>query len=134
MNILAGTITAIQTHDNLSLVKVVSNDITFTSIVLDTPETIDYLSIGKNIQLLFKETEVIIAKDFDLNISVQNRIPCTIQSIVPGIILSQLNLTFGDTIIKSIITTNAIKQLGLKENDTVLALIKTNEISLSPND
>jgi molybdate transport system regulatory protein len=134
MNILAGTITAIQTHDNLSLVKVVSNGITFTSIVLDTPETIDYLTIGKNIQLLFKETEVIIAKDFDLNISVQNRLPCTIQSIIPGIILSQLNLTFGDTIIKSIITTNAVKQLGLKENDTVLALIKTNEISLSPND
>jgi molybdate transport system regulatory protein len=131
MNTLTGTITAIQTHDDVSLVKVISNGIAFTAIVLDTPITTDYLTIGKNIRLLFKETEVIIAKDFDLNISVQNRIPCSIQQITSGVLLSQLNLSFGDVTIKSIITTNAVKQLGLKENDTVLALIKTNEISLS---
>jgi molybdate transport system regulatory protein len=134
MNTLTGTITAIQSHDNLSLVKVLSNGASFTSIVLDTPETTDYLSIGNNIQLLFKETEVIIAKNFDINISVQNRIPCSIQSIITGVILSQVNLSFGETMIRSIITTNAVKQLGLKENDTVLALIKTNEVSLSPHD
>ena len=134
MNTLTGTITAIQSHDNLSLVKVLSNDTSFTSIVLDTPETTNYLSIGNNIQLLFKETEVIIAKNFDIAISVQNRIPCSIQSIITGVILSQVNLSFGETMIRSIITTNAVKQLGLKENDTVLALIKTNEVSLSPHD
>ena len=134
MNTLTGTITAIQSHDNLSLVKVLSNGSSFTSIVLDTPETTDYLSIGNNIQLLFKETEVIIAKNFDINISVQNRIPCSIQSIITGVILSQVNLSFGETMIRSIITTNAVKQLGLKEKDTVLALIKTNEVSLSPHD
>jgi len=134
MNTLTGTITAIQSHDNLSLVKVLSNGASFTSIVLDTPETTDYLSIGNNIQLLFKETEVIIAKNFDIAISVQNRIPCSIQSIITGVILSQVNLSFGETMIRSIITTNAVKQLGLKENDTVLALIKTNEVSLSPHD
>jgi molybdate transport system regulatory protein len=134
MNTLTGTITAIQSHDNLSLVKVLSNGASFTSIVLDTPETTDYLSIGNNIQLLFKETEVIIAKNFDINISVQNRIPCSIQSIITGVILSQVNLSFGETMIRSIITTNAVKQLGLKEKDTVLALIKTNEVSLSPHD
>lgn len=131
MNILTGTITTIQTHDEVSLVKATSNGIAFTAIVLDTPATTDYLTIGKNIRLLFKETEVIIAKDFDLNISVQNRIPCSIHQIIKGVILSELSLSFGGATIKSIITTNAVKQLGLKENDTVLALIKTNEISLS---
>jgi molybdate transport system regulatory protein len=134
MNTLIGTITAIQSHDDLSLVKVISNGITFTAIILDTPATTDYLTIRKDVKLLFKETEVIIAKDLDINISVQNRIPCSIQQIITGMILSQLNLSFGDVTIKSIITTNAVRQLGLKEDDTVLALIKTNEISLSFND
>ncbi|HMG83179.1 MAG TPA: TOBE domain-containing protein [Ferruginibacter sp.] len=134
MNTLTGTITAIQSHDNLSLVKVLSDSVNFTSIVLDTPATTDYLTIGNTVQLLFKETEVIIAKNFDIAISVQNRIPCNIRSIVSGVILSQVNLSFGATMISSVITTNAVKQLGLKENDTVLALIKTNEVSLSPHD
>ncbi|HTB52161.1 MAG TPA: TOBE domain-containing protein [Ferruginibacter sp.] len=134
MNTLTGTITAIQSHDNLSLVKVLSNDASFTSIVLDTPAITDYLTIGNTIRLLFKETEVIIAKNFDIAISVQNRIPCSIHSIVTGVLLSQVNLSFGNVMISSIITTNAVKQLGLQENDTVLALIKTNEVSLSPHD
>ena len=134
MNTLTGTITAIQSHDDISLVKVLSNGASFTSIVLDTPATTDYLTIGNIIRLLFKETEVIIAKNFDIAISVQNRIPCSIHSIVTGVLLSQVNLSFGNVMISSIITTNAVKQLGLKENDTVLALIKTNEVSLSPHD
>ncbi|HTB99151.1 MAG TPA: TOBE domain-containing protein [Ferruginibacter sp.] len=134
MNILIGTITSIQSHDDLSLVKVISDGITLTTIILDTPATTDYLTIEKNVKLLFKETEVIIAKSLDLNISVQNRIPCKIESIIAGTILSQINLSFGQIIIKSIITSDAVKQLALKENDIVLALIKTNEISLSSND
>jgi len=134
MNILIGTITSIQSHDDLSLVKVISDGITLTTIILDTPATTDYLTIEKNVKLLFKETEVIIAKSLDLNISVQNRIPCKIESIIAGTILSQINLSFGQIIIKSIITSDAVKQLALKENDIVLALIKINEISLSFND
>jgi molybdopterin-binding protein len=134
MNILIGTITSIQSHDDLSLVKVISDGITLTTIILDAPATTDYLTIEKNVKLLFKETEVIIAKSLDLNISVQNRIPCKIESIIAGTILSQINLSFGQIIIKSIITSDAVKQLALKENDIVLALIKTNEISLSSND
>jgi molybdate transport system regulatory protein len=134
MNTLNGNITAIQSHEGISLVKVKSNDTIFTSIVLDTPETASYLKIDHSVKIIFKETEVIISKDFAPNISIQNQLNCTIESIKKGILLSQINLTFGVTIIESIITTNACEQLLLNKNDTVLALIKTNEISLSPND
>jgi molybdate transport system regulatory protein len=134
MNTLNGNITAIQSHEGISLVKVKSNDTIFTSIVLDTPETASYLEIGQTIKIIFKETEVIISKDSSPNISIQNRLQCTIESIKKGVLLSQINLNFGETIIESIITTNACEQLQLEKNDTVIALIKTNEISLSPND
>ena len=134
MNTLNGIITAIQSHEGLSLVKVKSNHTTFTSIVLDTAETVSYLKTDHSVKIIFKETEVIISKDFNPNISIQNRILCTIQSIKKGVILSQINLLSDNVSIKSIITSNACDQLALKENDTVMSLIKTNEVSLSPND
>ena len=134
MNTLNGNITAIQSHEGISLVKVESNDTIFTSIVLDTPETASYLETGHSVKIIFKETEVIISKDFTPNISIQNQLNCTIESIKKGVLLSQINLTFGESIIESIITTNACEQLQLEKNDTIIALIKTNEVSLSPND
>ncbi|HEX9152496.1 MAG TPA: TOBE domain-containing protein [Flavobacterium sp.] len=134
MNTLNGTITAIQSHEGLSLVKVKSGNTTFSSIVLDTAETVSYLQLNHSVKIIFKETEVIISKDFNPNISIQNRVLCTIQSIKKGVILSQINLLSDQVSIKSIITSNACNQLALKENDAVMALIKTNEVSLSPND
>lgn len=134
MNTLNGYITAIQSHEGISLVKVNSNNTHFTSIVLDTAETASYLKNGHFVKIIFKETEIFISKDLNPNLSIQNRLQCSIESIKKGVLLSQINLNFGETILKSIITTNACEQLDLKENDSVLALIKTNEISLSPND
>ena len=134
MNILNGTISQIQSHEGISLVKVQSNDVSFSTIVLDTPETSDYLKLQNPVKIIFKETEVVISKDLNPNISTQNKLLCRIESIHKGVILSQINLVHEQQVIKSIITRNACEELNLKENDTVLALIKTNEVSLSAHD
>ena len=47
MNVLKGIITEIQSHEGISLVKVKSHDFVFSSIVLDTPDTADYLKENK---------------------------------------------------------------------------------------
>ncbi|MDO9274230.1 MAG: TOBE domain-containing protein [Lutibacter sp.] len=134
MNILKGNITSIKGSESLSLVKNAVGSTIFTSIIIDTPESETYFKTGNSVKVYFKETEVIIAKNEPLNISIQNKIICIIDSIRNGEILSELQLSFGEFTIKSIITTNAVKILNLKNGDTVLALIKTNEVSLSPND
>lgn len=134
MNVLNGIISEIQSHEGLSLVRVKSNEFVFSSIVLDTAETSVYLKMEYPVKIIFKETEVIISKDLNPNISIQNKIPCRIESIKKGVILCQVNLIFKEQIIKSIITTNACEQLNLEENESVMALIKTNEVSLSAND
>jgi molybdopterin-binding protein len=134
MNILKGIISEIQSHEGISLVKVNSNNTVFSSIVLDTVETASYLEIDTDVKIIFKETEVIISKDLIPNISIQNQLLCQIQSIKKGVLLAEISLLFGKSIIKSIITTNACGKLNLQEADTILALIKTNEVSLSPND
>lgn len=134
MNILKGIIVEIQSYEGISLVKVKSHDFIFSSIVLDTPDTADYLKENKAVKVIFKETEVIISKDLNLQISVQNQIPCIVKSVKKGIILSQINLVADKQNIQSIITSNACEQLNLKENDNVVALIKTKEVSLSADD
>lgn len=134
MNKLTGNITSVQGSESLSLVKIAVGGTTFTSIIIDTPESGAYFKTGNTVNVYFKETEVIIAKNEPLNISIQNKIPCTIISMKQGEILSELHLSFGEFTIKSLITTNACKTLNLKNGDAVLALIKTNEVSLSPND
>lgn len=134
MNILNGIISQIQSHEGISLVRVKSNDVTFSTIVLDTPETSDYLKIENPVKIIFKETEVVISKDLNPNISTQNKLLCRIESIHKGVILCQINLVHEQQVIKSIITRNACEELDLKENDMVLALIKTNEVSLSAHD
>ena len=134
MNIPNGIISQIQSHEGISLVRVKSNDVTFSTIVLDTPETSDYLKIENPVKIIFKETEVVISKDLNPNISTQNKLLCRIESIHKGVILCQINLVHEQQVIKSIITRNACEELDLKENDMVLALIKTNEVSLSAHD
>ncbi len=134
MNTLLGNIAEIKSHDALSLVNIAHGELVFTVVVIDTPETAQYLKKENKIQLHFKETAVSIARKEKLAISIQNRIPCKITAIQKGRLLCEIDLVFENQHIKSIITTNACQQLALKENDVVVALIKTNDISISPND
>lgn len=135
MNILKGKISEIKTHEGISLVQINHVDqLVFTSVVIDTPDTADYMQKDRDVKILFKETEVCISKDTSPYISIQNKIPCIIKSLKLGVILCQVDLKYGETEIKSIITSNACSQLKLKAGDHVFALIKSNEISLSAND
>jgi molybdate transport system regulatory protein len=131
MNTLLGTITEITTEDSLSLVKIKVENTVFTSIVIDTPETAHYLKTGNGLKVLFKETEVILAKNIAGIISLQNKIDCIIDSFEKGKLLCKVVLIFGTAKITSVITRNAFDQLEIQENDEITAMIKTNEISLS---
>ena len=130
MNNLKGKITSIKSHENLSIVKIGIGEYSFTTVVIETAETVDYLKIDNEIKVLFKETEVLICLKPCPKISLQNRIECKIYKISKGKLLSQINMQSSIGEIKSIITTNAVEQLKLKVNDEVIAMIKTNEIML----
>ncbi|MEO8252763.1 MAG: TOBE domain-containing protein [Flavobacterium sp.] len=134
MNLLSGNITEIKTEGSLSLVKLMVQNCAITSIVIDTPENAEYLTIGNPTQIFFKETEVVLAKAFSGMISLQNKLICTVNSFEKGKLLCKITLDFQDTKIVSVITRNAFDQLNIQENDEVMAMIKTNEISLATHD
>lgn len=130
MNELNGKIIDTQVEGNLSLVHIGTHSEMITAIVLETPRTAAYLETGRSVRVLFKETEVIIAKEIG-TISLRNRLPCTIKKVESGKLLSRLVLAYHEYELVSIVTTGAVKDLQLEEGMAVVALIKTNEIMLA---
>ncbi|NAS11238.1 TOBE domain-containing protein [Poritiphilus flavus] len=132
MNKLEGHITEVETNGSLSLVSAsVSGGRIFKAIVIENPETATYLKHGIKIGLLFKETEVILSTTENAGVSLQNKIPGTIQNIETGKLLSRIELETQAGTIVALISSSAVQELGLKEGVEVVAMVKLNEIMLS---
>lgn len=130
MNQLRGRIVCIESNDHVSLVDVEISGDTFSAMLLETPESAPYLAIGNEVQVLFKETEVSLAKDLSGQISLRNRVHGTVRHIRSGAILSEVVIDYRGQPLTSIITTRSVKRLALSEGDRIEALIKANEVSL----
>lgn len=130
MNRLPGIITAIESNDHLSLVDVLVGQDSFTAMLLETPQSAPHLKVGGRVAVLFKETEVSLAKNLSGQISLRNRIKATVRSIRHGEILSEVVLDYQGQTVTSIITSRAVKRLELQQGDAVEALVKANEVSL----
>lgn len=131
MNSFQGEITNLQTSGELSRVKIQIGSEQLSTIVIGNSESMTYLGLGNRIQVIFKETEVIIAKGDTSTLSLQNQIKGQISRINQGDLLSKIEVNTSIGIVKSIITSNAVQQLELKEGEEVIAMIKSNEIMLA---
>ncbi len=131
MNRLKGNIEDIKIEGSLSLVSLNCGGTILKSIVIETPTSAPYLKIGNTVQLIFKETEVVITKDTELNISMQNKLKGKITTIENSKLLSEITFTSVKEELSAIITSDAVFQLQLSVGDEITALIKTNEIMLS---
>jgi molybdopterin-binding protein len=131
MNSLKGKITSIEVSGKMSLVSVSVGQLNFKSIVIETPESVNYLVEGGDILVLFKETEVIIGVGQNMQISLRNKMPGKITGLEIGDLLARLTISTSEGNIVSLITANAVRSLALKEGSAVTAMVKTNEILLS---
>lgn len=130
MNKLSGKIIRVESSEHMSLVDIdVAGDV-FCSVVLETPQTAAYLKVGEALTILFKETEVSIAKGLSGMISLRNRFFGVIHDIEYSNILAKIILDYKNTRIVSIITARSADKLALKNGERVEWLVKTNEISL----
>lgn len=134
MNRLRGRIIGIESNGHVSLVDVAVGNDSFTAILLETPASTPYLAEGNDVTVLFKETEVSLAKNLSGELSLRNRIRGVVRGIRRGDILSEIALDYQGEIITSIVTSRAVASLGLREGDEVEALIKANEVSLTEVD
>lgn len=132
MNRFRGIITSISSEGHLSIVRIQGDDLQVTTIVVDTPASTPYLVEGNEVGVHFKEMEVVIARDYSGQISMQNKWQGTITAMEKGILLTSVSVQCGSHRIASLITTHAAQEMSLCIGDTVTAMIKTNEISIVP--
>jgi molybdate transport system regulatory protein len=134
VNKLAGVITAVTSSDHLSLVDVAVGEHLFAAIVVETPAAVPYLEAGRPVWLLFKETEVSLARNLAGAISLSNRIPARVRAIRPGRLLSEVELDYAGQRVVSVITTRSVERLGLQPGDAVEGFVKANEMILMEAD
>lgn len=130
MNKLPGKITQIQQSGSILLVDIDVDGHGFSAMLIESASQPDWLSQGNEIDLVFKETEVSLAKNLSGIISMRNRMKCTVKQIERGGLISKVDLKFKQFGVTSAITTRSVDVLNLKIGDEVEALVKANEVSL----
>jgi len=130
MNKLTGIITQVQQSGSIILADVAVDGHGFSALLIESAAQPIWLHSGNTIELVFKETEVSLAKDLTGVISMRNRMKCKVISIERGGLLSRIALKFQNYTITSAITTRAVDALHLRIGEEVEALVKSNEISL----
>lgn len=130
MNQLPARIVGIASQGSISLVDSEVGGDTLTSIMVETPLTAPYLQIGAEVLLLFKETEVSLAKNLSGLISLRNRLNSRVLAVRHGTLMSEVELEYQGYPLVSIITRRSVERLELCPGDPVEALIKANELML----
>ena len=133
MNKLQGIITQIQKSGAILLVDVDVDGQGFSAMLIESATQPEWLQTGSTIDLVFKETEVSLAKNLSGMISMRNRMKCTVEQIERGELLSKVSLKFQNYTITSAITTRSVDSFKLAIGDEVEALVKANEVSLMKN-
>ena len=91
---------------------------------------------GRDVKIICKPTAVALAKptkemkNLCSVLSYANQLNVTIVSIDKGVLLSSIMLRFGEFSLESIMNSDAIDRLDLKEGDEVIALLKSNELAI----
>ena len=130
MNKNKGKIASVKSSENISIVEIEANGYKFSALIIGTNANTSYLDNGNDVFVLFKETEVSIAKNRTGLISLNNCLDVILKKISKGDVLTRLELDFAGFIIVSIITTRSAERLNLCVGDNLEALIKSNEITL----
>jgi molybdate transport system regulatory protein len=130
MNTLIGHIKNIQSSGAILLIDIEAYGQDFSAILINSGSQVSSYSIGQEVNIVFKETEVSLAKNLSGKISLRNRIQCIVQQIERGEILSKITLQFQNQTITSIITTRSVDAMQINVNEHIEAMIKANEIQL----
>lgn len=101
----------------------------FNSLLIDSHET--HFSVGMEVHLLFKETEVMLALPSS-TLSERNAFCSKITHIENGKLLANITLDFLGNDINAIITKGALHGLKCKVGDEFLWVVKANEVTLQP--
>ncbi|MET3984521.1 TOBE domain-containing protein [Streptomyces sp. PvR034] len=131
-NQIPGTITSVTAGEAMSTVKVRlagGQDIT-AAITTDAVKELGFAA-GTAVRALVKSTEVSLATGPVEGISIRNQIPGTVTDVATGGAMGSVKVSVEGGELTAAITKDAVEALGLTAGTSVVALIKSTEISLS---
>ena len=88
------------------------------------------LKVGTTVHLGIKSTHVVIAKELEGLLSLENRLRAKIVSIENGEILSSICLDIEGFLVESIISMDSKERMNLQIDDNVFVLINSADISI----
>jgi molybdate transport system regulatory protein len=130
MNKLPGIIKTVHQSGTIMLIDIDVNGHGFSALLIESISQPQWLKIGNTIDVVFKETEVSLAKNLSGQISMRNRMKSKVILVERGELLSIVTLQFLQYTISSAITTRSVDSLNINIGDEIEALVKANEISL----
>ncbi|MEU1267994.1 TOBE domain-containing protein [Streptomyces sp. NPDC005799] len=131
-NQIPGTVTAVTPGEVMATVKVRltgGQEIT-AAITLESVEELG-LTAGTAVRALVKSTEVSLATAPVPGLSIRNQLPGTITDIATGGAMASVKVAVEGGELTSAITRDAVTDLGLTTGASVVALIKSTEVSLA---
>ena len=132
MNRLKGSIEEVKVSGSLSQVTIkIGENSHIHSIIIETPDSARYLIKGQLVDVIFKETEVVLAKGSVDNLSMINRLPGKISEVKAGSILSEVSLITDAGPVLAIISREALDSMALKPGDPITAMVKLNEVMIA---
>ncbi|MFE5810870.1 molybdopterin-binding protein [Streptomyces sp. NPDC056491] len=131
-NQIAGTVTAVTVGEAMATVKVrLEGGPEITAAI--TAESVKDLGIasGSKVKALVKATEVALATGPVENISIRNQITGTVADVAAGPAMAAVKVNVSGGELTAAVTADAVAALGLTAGSSVVALIKSTEISLA---
>lgn len=132
MNKLKARVRDIKDYEGITLIELETQSGFEISVI--TLELNKDLKNGMDVSLLFKESEVGVAKECGIDlkntISYSNIIPSKLINIEHGKLLSRLFLEIDGEIINSIVTKKATERLRLEIGERLFIIIKATQIAI----
>ncbi|MEU0397771.1 TOBE domain-containing protein [Streptomyces sp. NPDC006208] len=131
-NQFPGTVTSVTSGEAMATVKVrLDGGQEITAAV--TAEAVKELGLaeGSAVRALVKATEVALATGPVAGLSIRNQIPGTVSDVAEGGAMASVKVDVEGGGLTAVITKDAVADLGLASGSSVVALIKSTEISLA---
>ncbi|MGY6019405.1 TOBE domain-containing protein [Streptomyces spinosirectus] len=131
-NQLPGTVTAITPGEAMATVKVrLDGGQEITAAI--TREAVDDLGLteGSAVRTLVKSTEIALSTSPVEGLSIRNQLPGTVTALTSGQAMTSVKVSVEGGELTAAITTDAATDIGLTTGSTVVAVIKSTEVSLA---
>ncbi|MER7807563.1 TOBE domain-containing protein [Streptomyces sp900116325] len=131
-NQIPGTVTAVTVGEVMATVKVrLDGGQDLTAAI--TREAVEDLGLaeGSAVRALVKSTEVALTTGSVEGLSIRNRLPGTVTDVATGAAMASVKVTVDGGELTAAITKEAATDLALAAGSSVVALIKSTEVSLA---